>query len=581
MDQERRHGRWSVNLALSLLFQFLVCAILFGSSSGLPTENDIPIIRFDQNRLAGGNAIDRVRGYGADDNWPDAFDLPFGDETPPGVWYSSKKDGRGCRRSKNDNEKESEASTESILPCVNNIDKELKVDDEKNKDFPGDGGNEVHNDKNGGNIGSYSSPAAPTAAPQIPILADTAMTTNVPSMMTSPPTTLIAPANETVCSNFGSQNGPKSDWGSNSRSKTFAVIAQVDYRKDIITIGELKDGLEDMRTPMALWLANCRSIAMGYLFNESSGNGRALQEFSSNENLLSEPESDTLHAEWSSWKSNGACSPTALRLTCESFQSEIMLLTNEILKEKMANNILEAFKTFDVLLLNRDGVVSIQMDKRKIRLLNDEAMNNDINPQKSATDRYIGVIIGFIAASLAVILSLLCICRYRLRLKRRLQDAKGNFADIEDDSSMSEDSTGASQITVDTSKSSLYATRIASTVSTPSRSLEGRDIQDERSQKNPWITEEALFWLNHPIAMDTDMEHLCSAATCKTCEMRRQWGMSLNAESGKGRRRLKPRTNPTPTTVTSYTSEQILTAPRSPVCNDSKRCYIFDDTVEL
>ncbi|KAG7371795.1 hypothetical protein IV203_017937 [Nitzschia inconspicua] len=570
MDQERRRGRWSDNLAFSLLFnQFLVCAILFRSSSGLPTENDISIIRFDQNRLAGGNAIDRVRGYGADDNWPDAFDLPFGNEKPkielpvppPGVWYSPKKDGRGCRRSKNDNGKDSEVSTESILPCVDKIDKEFKVDDEEYKDFPGGGENEAHNDKNGGITGSYSSTVAPTAASQIPILADTAITTNVPSMMTSPPTTVIAPANETVCSNFGSQNGPKSDW-SNSRSKTFTVIAQVDYRKDIITVGELKDGLEDMRTPMAMWLANCRSIAMGYLFDESSGNGRALQEFSSNENLWSEPESDTLHAEWSSWKSNGACSPTALRLTCESFQSEIMLLTNEIFKEKMANNILEAFKTFDVLLLNRDGVVSIQMDKTKIRLLEDEAMNNDINPQKSATDRYIGVIIGFIAASLAVILSLLCICRHRLRLKKRSLDAKRNFADIEDDSSMSEDSTGASQITEDTSKSSVYATSIASAVSMPSRSLEGRDIQDEPSQKNPWITEEALFWLNHPIAMDTDMEYLCSAATCKTCEIRRQWGISLNAQSGKGRPRLKPRTT-TPTTV-SYTSEQILTAPRSP-----------------
>jgi hypothetical protein len=69
------------------------------------------------------------------------------------------------------------------------------------------------------------------------------------------------------------------------------------------------------------------------------------------------------------------------------------------------------------------------------------------------------------------------------------------------------------------SNESIYST--ASPVALPS--------ENQEAAANPWSSEEALFWLNHPRDDDQPFDisniHECSAATCRICEIRRQQGM--------------------------------------------------------
>jgi hypothetical protein len=259
----------------------------------------------------------------------------------------------------------------------------------------------------------------------------------------------------------------------------------------------------------------------------------------------------------------------------------VFLATNETSNDLLVTRILEAFKTFDVMLLGQDGLAAVHLDKTGIEPVGEDILEEEDGSRNHPANAYIGVIVGFIAASLAVILSLLCIIRRKLQAKKRMESMKSCG---HDDSSSSESSLSESHLTEGSDKihfHSVYATGTASTVSTPPRSLVGdvEDLHDEpvSEPRGAWISEEALFWLNHPAGMDSDAEHVCSAATCRTCEIRRQQGFS-NGLQAQYQRRLKPPTPPRPTT--SYTRQRIL-EPRSPVYDDSRRWYMFDDTVEL
>jgi hypothetical protein len=262
-------------------------------------------------------------------------------------------------------------------------------------------------------------------------------------------------------------------------------------------------------------------------------------------------------------------------LTCETFQSQLMLslATNETSDDIVVNRVLEAFKTFDVLLINQEGVISAHMDKAGIQRVDDEATlieNDDLSYDPS--NRYIGVIIGFIVASVAVILSLLCIIQRRVGIWKRLNIARQRSHGDESSSeaSKSEDSPKASV-------KSDFIMGTASTVSTPHCSPIGgsRDLRNEPEAPTVWTSEEALFWLSHPVGSDLDLEHVCSSATCRTCTIRQHKGN----ESEFFVRRLRPPTPPR--SNTSYTRESVIKPCSRVYSDDPQRWYLIDDTVEL
>jgi hypothetical protein len=85
------------------------------------------------------------------------------------------------------------------------------------------------------------------------------------------------------------------------------------------------------------------------------------------------------------------------------------------------------------------------------------------------------------------------------------------------------------------------------------------------------ISEESLFWLNHPPEESERTEegavhHECSAATCRLCEAKRQRG---------------PAHIPASTTAPTTDDDTTPVKRRSPAYEHSCRDCIVDDTVEL
>ena len=212
--------------------------------------------------------------------------------------------------------------------------------------------------------------------------------------------------------------------------------------------------------------------------------------------------------------------------------------------------------------------------------------------ESNNTAGLIGLIIGVIALSLCVIASIVFMQRGRRRTKRRLVQVRqrqiqeqDSLLDEPDDDSKSKNmvSTITSLPLLTTNSADADADTV-STASTPPRSLESSEVEEqpiaeETTNQIPWTSEEALFWLNHPVGEDGEVQHECSAATCHLCEVRRQRGIQFDR---------KP-TAPLPSAIggmatTNATSPaQDSNSHRSPVYEDSMRHYsmVFEDTVDL
>jgi hypothetical protein len=342
---------------LSFYLSVLVCV---SSLRRFSTADESPIGKYNRNRLAGGKVVTRVRGYGsslygpvAEDELPQRDDVVsftrqdfpsggsiFSKETivpHPSDWFPTQKNGRGCKQPNNrkkGGDDDNAAATQSSFPCVENEDDESKVNDDK--DEKDDKDDETDSDKKGkddsdedGGVtyapttsptvtgvssteavlvptSSPSTNTVPSAAPQEPILiplpTEASIPTQAPVLPTSSPTDASYIASQAaVCANVINQNSPDTTTLSNH---TFQVTTQVQYREAVVTTSDIQVNLDSMNTPMALWMADCSEIAMGYLFeNSEDDNGRALQD--GDGVAQNDPERLIDYAEWTSWETKG------------------------------------------------------------------------------------------------------------------------------------------------------------------------------------------------------------------------------------------------------------------------------------
>jgi hypothetical protein len=254
--------------------------------------------------------------------------------------------------------------------------------------------------------------------------------------------------------------------------------------------------------------------------------------------------------------------------------------TNETSHDFVVSRVLEAFKTFEVLLINQDGVVSAQIDKTRIQRIDDEMTSNKNDKVSDDLSIYfIGIIIGCILASVAVIVSFFCIIKGRVGTRKRLGPARSR-GQREKRNSLS--SKPGCQTTEYVLKGSINS-GTASTVSTPprSQSVVAGDFRYEQEKLTAWTSNEALFSLNHPVYPDSKLQHVCIAPTCRIYEIQRQESKDTEcfaSSSASSRRCLNPPTPPR--SNTSYTREKVV-EPHSAVYDDLRRWYMFDDTVEL
>lgn len=255
----------------------------------------------------------------------------------------------------------------------------------------------------------------------------------------------------------------------------------------------------------------------------------------------------------------------------------------DVENENLTNRIHEAFDTFDVLVSNQEGIVAMDIVEEEDCVpvnVPGENTEQDI----SNNGGLIGLIVGVIALSFGVIVSIVCIHRGRRRAKKRLALARQRRIDDED--SLDDSMVGSKKAisTITSLPVSLYSADAdtVSSASSPPHSLNDDDEEqvqpDEPMQKISWTSEEALFWLNHPLGPDDEIKYECSAAACRLCEIRRQQGLQAN-------KIITPAAQQ-PTVARMPTVNYVTRAPvnqthKSPAYEDSSRFYMFDDTVDL
>jgi hypothetical protein len=258
---------------------------------------------------------------------------------------------------------------------------------------------------------------------------------------------------------------------------------------------------------------------------------------------------------------------------------------DEIADRDLTSKIHEAFDIFDILVINGEGVVAVNLDENedivpvnssKVSMSQDEGNNGGL----------IGLIVGVIALSLGVCVSIACIHRGRQCVKTRLALERQRRTHEED--SMDDLMVGGKkdESTITSLPLSLYSADAdtVSTVSTPPCSLNGDQEEGQLSPDDPvhqdlWTSEEALYWLNHPVGPNGETQHICSAATCRVCEVRRQQGIRAD-NSVSAAAAVQPIISITP--VTNYvTRAPVNPTRRTPAYEDSFRLYMFEDTVDL
>lgn len=282
------------------------------------------------------------------------------------------------------------------------------------------------------------------------------------------------------------------------------------------------------------------------------------------------------------------CDSSQDDVTCKTFQSQIVVYSSnrDIVNEDLTSKIRQAFETFDILVVNQDGVVSVEEED----ILPNGASGDKTVRSISDNGGMIGLLVGVIALSLSVIVAIICTCRGKRRTQKRLATARQRRSSMEENSVEYSGSDGSKyESEIKPFPMSDCSISTVTTISTPPRSLNEEDegektlkqcTQDETiPQNDAWTSEEALFWLNHPVGPDGEVQQECSAATCRLCEVRRQQGIQVVHPA---------RSTVARVSVTNYKTRQPFpcnaiksTTSRSPAYEDSARFYMFDDIVDL
>jgi hypothetical protein len=142
----------------------------------------------------------------------------------------------------------------------------------------------------------------PSVSPEMPLSPQVEMATSFPTTHATSYVNTMNSTSHEVCLDVEKQDGPTSDASTNP-SGVYLVRTSVQYRNEIITTQDIGTYLDIMNMPMALWMADCNKIAMGYFFDELDNHSRSLQE--DYEIRSKVQDRSIVYAEWDSWKGKG------------------------------------------------------------------------------------------------------------------------------------------------------------------------------------------------------------------------------------------------------------------------------------
>ena len=302
----------------------------------------------------------------------------------------------------------------------------------------------------------------------------------------------------------------------------------------------------------------------------------------------------------------GICYATQEVLSCNTFTSRMIIYIVEgtVSDETLSEKIFNAFQAFDGMVLNQEGVVSIDLQMEDIVRVEE---NNDDGTKVNGK-----LITGIVVAIVVVLMLFICILlrggrpqkKWRLLGRDRATSAgysasiskdtmtdesgacKGEHEDLENERNLKSEESSVKHLA-----SSPARARTDSTASSRDAEAFEEDIRHLTSLLDdaPTVSsEEAIFWANHPPEME---DHECSAATCRTCELRRQQGVvtTTSAATESAINARSPNRSMTGSSTmrnqkeekSSCTVEPLGSRRKNPAYDDSMRWYQFDDTVEL